>query len=609
MSVFGQSLKGRFAALGLIIVLVLGALLVRLWSLQILSGETFAAQSEDNRVREVTLMAPRGRIFDRNGKPLVANRPTLAVVAAPSVLRDKALLAKLSAVINVQVPEIVRRIQTTKQEALQPRTVAVDVPQHAVSYLSEHQSDFPGVEVQVIPVREYPNGNLAAHVLGYVGGISEEQLKEKDFASYTLADVVGKSGVEREFETVLQGDRGSQQLEVDAKGRIHRVLQRREPIAGRDVQLTIDVDVQRVTEAALANAMREARNQYDTENKPFAGNAGAAVVMDVRTGEIIAMASAPTYDPKAFLGGIRPDVWKSMNATESDFPLNDRAVMYPPASTFKVVTGLAGLELGLTTADTGFHCAGVWFFPGHENSAASWWKKKCWKPEGHGSIDFVTGVEDSCDSVFYSLGYQFYTTPGEKLQAFARGSGFGQKTGIDLPGEIGGRVPDIAWKKEFNTFFPEYQQWLPGDTVNMAIGQGDVLVTPLQQAVLFGAVANGGSIMKPYVLKEVSGRDGAGVMRRALLGVTTAGTAKSAFSDFPVEVAGKTGTAQVKGKQDLAWFAAFAPAAEPKYAVVMVVEQGGHGGSVTGPAVRQIIAQLSGLPPVFVPSSAVDTSR
>jgi penicillin-binding protein 2 len=316
---------------------------------------------------------------------------------------------------------------------------------------------------------------------------------------------------------------------------------------------------------------------------------------------------------------------------------------YAPASTFKVVTGLAALKEGYTTGGTDFTCAGTWKFPGHEDSNASWWKKKCWKADGHGTITFITGVEDSCDAVFYTLGYKFWetgatkSTPGERLQAFARGCGLGVKTGIDLPGEVAGRVPDAAWKKKLNGIIaPEYAAWVPGDTVNMAIGQGDLLVTPLQLADVFAGVANGGQVMKPHVLQMVMASGGKSAvlaakprvidtipatadeldtMQRALEGVTTVGTAKGAFLGFGVPVAGKTGTAQVGNqaknakdkKDDYAVFAGYAPAADPRYAVSVVIEQGGHGGSVAAPAAREVFGQLLGLPVVHV--STEDASR
>jgi penicillin-binding protein 2 len=636
MSVFGQELKSRFAVLGGIVVLVLAVLLVRLWSMQIISGESYAELSKNNRVREVTIRAPRGRILDAKGRVLVTNRPALAVAVAPAAARDEATIARLSALLGMPVKDIQKRIASTKLEAVQPRIVAIDVRQTAIDYLAEHTDQFPGVEVQVVPIRTYPQGRLAAHVLGYVGEISDEEMKQPGMSSYAAGDIIGKAGVEREYESVLQGEKGHLYLEVDARGRVRKVLDRREPVAGRDIRLTIDIDTQRVAEQALVNAFSEARRQ-----KFYKANAGALVVMDVKTGGIVAMASAPTYDPGKFVSGISQKEWRALNATESEYPLNDRAVMsqYPPASTFKVVTGLAALQQGFTGEGTDYTCKGTWWFPGHENSKAKWWTKKCWKADGHGTLSFFSGIEQSCDTVFYTLGYKFYEAPGERLQAFARAVGFGRKTNVDLPGEAPGRVPDAAWKRSLNeTIAPEYAQWVPGDTVNMAIGQGDLLVTPIQMAGVFGALANGGDVLRPHVLDQVMASGGknpalvaktvvagkvpgtAGnlaIMQRALVGVTRDGTAKGTFAGFAETVAGKTGTAQVgspnlpKGsplkKDDYALFGGYAPADAPRYAIAVVIEQGGHGGSVAAPAAREVFAQLAGLPIVHV--SAQDQSR
>lgn len=598
-------LKSRFAALGLVVVVVLGLLLLRLWTMQVLHGSEFASLAEQNRVREVSTVAPRGRILDRNGRELVTNRATMAVVVSASARSDKEMLGRLSSLLNMPVADIEAKVSSVKEAALAPRVVAIDVPFQAVAYLSEHSREFPGVEVQTRAVRVYPQGALAAHVLGYTGEISDADLTSQDFAGYAMGDVVGKAGAEREFEKALQGDRGREIIEVDASGRPRKVIERLDPVIGRDVVLTIDSKVQAVTEKALQDAMADAHK----EKFPKA-RAGAALAIDVRTGEIISMASLPSYDPTVFLGGISNKEWRSLTSTSSEYPLTNRAIMaqYPAASTFKAVTGLAGLEYGMTTAGSTYNCQGRWTGMGVQ------WKKWCWKHTGHGLETFVAGIRDSCDTVFYEIGYKFYKDHGEKLQKFARKMGFGRLTGIDLPGEASGRVPDAKWKRAYNENYPEYQRWLPGDTVNMAIGQGDLLVTPLQLAQAYAGIANGGKIMRPHVLKQVLGSDGKAVvtqksqvavdtgvsagnlrtMRSALVAVTQSGTGKGAFTGFPITVAGKTGTAQVAGRDDYAWFVGFAPAENPKYCVVVAVEQGGHGGSVAGPAARQILGALLG---------------
>jgi penicillin-binding protein 2 len=611
-------LRSRFATLGLVVVAVLGLLLLRLWTMQVLHGSEFASLAEQNRVREVTTVAPRGRILDRNGRELVTNRATMAVVVQASARDNKEMLGRLSSLLNMPVSDIEARVSSVKEAALAPRVVAIDVPFAAVAYISEHSREFPGVEVQTRAVRVYPQGALAAHVLGYTGEISDADMTSSEFAGYAMGDMVGKAGAERQFEKALQGDRGREIIEVDAAGRPRKVIERLEPVIGRDVVLTIDSKVQAITESALQQAMTDAHK----EKFPKA-RAGAAVAIDVRTGEVISMASLPSYDPTLFLGGISNKAWRSLTSTGSEYPLTNRAIMaqYPAASTFKAVTGLAGLEYGMTTAGSTYNCQGRWTGMGAQ------WKKWCWKHTGHGLETFVGGIRDSCDTVFYEIGYKFYKDHGEKLQKFARKMGFGKATGIDLPGEARGRVPDAKWKRAYNENYPEYQQWLPGDTVNMAIGQGDLLVTPLQLAQAYAGIANDGKIMRPHVLKQVLGSDGKPVvtqkpqvavntgvsagnlrtMRSALVAVTQTGTGKGAFAGFPINVAGKTGTAQVAGRDDYAWFVGFAPAENPKYCVVVAVEQGGHGGSVAGPAARQILGALLGQKVEHV--TATDQSR
>jgi len=618
MSTFRQTLRPRFAALAGVVLLVLGLLFVRLWTMQVLSGSAYAAQADQNRVREITTVAPRGRILDRNGKELVANRATMAVVVAPSARDDEDLLNRLSALLDVPAADLKERVESVKEAALASRVVAIDVPLSVVAYLSEHESQFPGVEVEMRAVREYPQGKLAAHVLGYTGEISETEMADPEFKDYDPTDVVGKAGSEKSFESVLQGDRGRKLLEVDAAGQPRRVIAETEPEPGRDVMLTIDSEVQAVAEKALGDALKDAHQQ-----KYPKARAGAIVALDVRNGEVLAMASAPSYDPTMFLGGVSTKQWRSLTSTESEYPLTNRAIMaqYPPASTFKAFTGLAGLQYGKTRQWATYECAGNWIRMGKQ------WKKWCWKHSGHGTESFMAGIADSCDTVFYNIGYEFYLDKGEKLQKFSRSFGYGRVTGVDLPGEADGRVPDAAWKKAYNENYPEYQRWLPGDTVNMAIGQGDMLVTPLQVASSYAGIANGGDVMKPHLMRQVLGGDGRAVltpkaevafapkvsdrnlsiMRGALEDVVTDGTAAGAFRGFGEPVAGKTGTAQVAGKDDYAWFVGYAPANNPKYVVAVAIEQGGHGGSVAAPAARQVLAALLGEKVEHV--SASDESR
>jgi penicillin-binding protein 2 len=486
-----------------------------------------------------------------------------------------------------------------------------------VAYLYEHQAEFPGIAVEPAAVREYPKPVVASQVLGYTGEISKAQMDSGQFPGAKLGDIVGKSGVEQYYDLALQGEKGFNIYEVDASGQPARTISHGDPRAGSDVQLTIDRNVQAVAEKALADAIVSAHHAGFKKAK-----AGAAVVLDVKTGGIVAMASAPTYDPSQFVNGITNAQWKSLNATAAEYPLNNRAITssYPPGSTFKAIVAMGALTDGIIRTSTQFNCVGIWKDMGKPY-------KKNWTTQDFGMHSVVWAIEQSNDTFFYNVGKAFWKTPGEKLQAFARSVGFGSKLGVDLPGEVPGRVPDAAWKKAYNVGYPQYQTWLGGDTVNMSIGQGDLLVTPLQLCDYYATLANGGRPMRPHVLKAVLGGNGKpalvasttvfarpqlsqtnlATMRQALIGVTTAGTGASAFGGFPVEVAGKTGTAQVRGKDDYAWFACYAPASKPRYAIVVMIEQGGHGGSIAAPAARQIMSKLFNVP--WRPVVAHDVSR
>jgi penicillin-binding protein 2 len=617
MVTFREQLKGRFAVFGAIVLVVLGALGVRLWSMQVLSAGQYVAAAANNSTREISLPAPRGEILDSRGRPLVTNRSVMTVTAPSSTSVDTTLVARLSSVIDVPVADIQKKLASFKEQRLAPHVLRTDIPLATAAYLEEHAAEFPGVQVQAAAVREYPFGSLAAHILGYTGEISEAQLAASSLPDAAMGDIVGKTGVEAQYDKVLQGVKGFQRLEVDNQGRAVSVLAQGEPLAGKNIELTIDKDIQAIAEKALANAIAHANSLG------FKAKAGAAVVLDVNTGAVIAMASAPTYDPSSFLNGISNATWQSLNATSSQYPLTNRAIMsaYPPGSTFKAVVAMAALQDSLITPSTVIYCPAHWMGFGKQ------WAKWNWDHVTNAHLSLVGAIEQSNDSFFYSVGKLFYEAPGEKMQAFATSVGFGKALGIDLPGEVGGRVPTAAWKKAFNQNYPEYQAWVPGDTVNMAIGQGDLLVTPLQLANYYATLANGGHVMLPHVLQAVLGADGSpafvvtptvlpgptlsaanlATLRAALVGVTTVGTGAPAMKGFSTSVAGKTGTAQMAGKDDYAWFACYAPANKPRYAVVVLVEQGGHGGSVAEPAARQILSKLFSVK--YKAVYAVDNSR
>lgn len=602
-----EKIQRRMAFFGVFAVIVFSILLGRLWFLQVLMGRELSAQAESNRIRAVPLRAPRGIIYDRNGKVLVENRPGLVISVIPSVVeKNPDVLKRLASMLGMPLDEIKKKLKEKTADPLKPRVIKEDVDDKTVVYIKEHQNDFPGVKIQVEAIRDYPCGELLAHVLGYVGEVSEDELSQKEYQTYSLGDIVGKTGVERTYESFLKGEKGEQKLEVNASGDPLKILSTKDPIPGHNLVLTIDKDIQEVTEKALVDAISVAHKQ-----KYPNADAGAAVVVDPKTGEILAMASYPTYDPRLFVGGISSKDWKRVTSKESNYPLNNRAITcsYPPGSTFKVVTAIAGFAGKLVGPKDRFHCSGKWIGMGKK------WAKYCWRRSGHGYVNLDPAVVQSCDVYFYEIGYRLYKSGQEQLQEWARKFGIGALTEIDLPFETSGRVPDKEWKKQWNKNNPEYQTWMPGDTVNLAIGQGDLLTTPLQMANIYSVIANGGTLYRPTVAEKLLTSEGrtshkfqpkplrdleldpvmVETLKQDLEQVCQRGTAAGAFSGFPKRVAGKTGTSQVRGKDDFAWFACYAPAEDPQYVVVVMVEEGGHGGSVAAPAARQILSRIFGV--------------
>ncbi len=491
------------------------------------------------------------------------------------------------------------------------------MPEQVAAFIKEHQLDFSYVAIESKPVREYPNGALAAHILGYLGEVSEDELKLEKYKDYRMGDEIGREGVENTYESYLAGRKGEQRIEVNAAGYPVHTFQTRQAQAGDDLYLTIDKDLQIVAENLLTDALKQARKSYDAESKKnYQAPAGAVVVMNPNNGEILAMASAPTYDPRLFIGGIPQESWDALNNPANHYPLNNRAVAnsYPPGSIMKAITASAALAEGLTTPDTVYFDRGIWTGAGEQ------WPQYCWFKSGHGRITLNEGIVQSCDTVFYEIGLEFYkirNTRGEKLQEYASRFGLGSPTGIDLPGEDGGRIPTKAWKERWNRKNPEYQIWYPGDATNLAIGQGDLLTTPLQMAVVYSAIANGGIVDRPHVVKRMEwegriikenrrtkmGELGIppavlNTVRADLEKVVTRGTGKGAFEGFPfnrVSVAGKTGSAEMSGKQPAAWFVAYAPADKPQYVVAVMIEEGGHGVAAAAPVARKIIENIYGI--------------
>jgi penicillin-binding protein 2 len=621
-----MSSRLRLSVLGIVVVSLFAVMFARLWYLQVLASPEFEVQASQNQVRVVTTPAPRGRILDRHHRVLVDNRYANVVTVTRDEVKNKdQVLSRLSALLGTPVADLEKRMTDQRYSPYKPVPVAEDVSKESLVYISEHQDLFPGVEATRQAIRTYPNGTIAANVLGYVGEINDTELAARKHEGYRLGDTVGKTGIEKIYEDDLRGTPGVERLQVDARGKSLGPLSSTAPQQGHDVVLTIDLEVQRLAEESLAKGIDAARKAHTKDGKGFPAPAGAVVVLDPRDGSVLALASHPTYDPAAFLNGISQADYHFLQDPANHLPLNDRTVtgQYAPGSTFKLITALAGLRSGLiqpntTIVDKGSLRVGNRTF---RNAGGA----------HYGPVNLQKAITVSSDVYFYSMGASFWARRGQlgetPIQDTARLFGLGDKTGIPLRPEMSGRVPDPEGRKKLHELkpqaFPE-GKWFPGDNVNLAIGQGEMVVTPLQLANAYATFANGGTLWEPRVASQVEDRSGHVVrtidsivkrkidlppqqrdpILRGLMGVThdPKGTARGAFLGFPLDrfpVAGKTGTAQVHGKQDTALFASFAPADSPapEYAIVSVVEEAGFGGSISAPIVRRIYDGIIGASP------------
>jgi penicillin-binding protein 2 len=625
----------RTSIIGVIALALFSALFARLWYLQVAATTEYAAAAERNAVRSITEPPIRGRILDAKGRVLARNRiaNVITIDRKTSKADQEGDVARLATLL--QVPEVTlhKKLDDPRVSPYSPVPVAIDVPYNILSYVSEHREQFPGVKAEPIAIRQYVNGSTAAHVLGYVGEINEEEMNaQPPSADYALGDDIGKAGVEQTYESELRGRPGVQQVEIDSTGKVLRTLHTTPPTAGHDVQLTLDVDVQKVAEQALAEGIASAQQVQDKTNKEkfekFKAPGGAVVVLDATDGSVVAMASNPTYNPNSFADGIPTSTWKLLNDPAGHYPLIDRAVVgqYAPGSTFKLVTAIAGLQSGEITPTQTIEDKGKYVNPTdkrefrNDNSAV------------YGRVDLPHALTVSSDVFFYTIGGDLYYRDrhglpgGDQIQKSARELGFGKTTGIALPNEATGRVPDAAWKQKVHEQNPAafpYPDWLPGDNILSAVGQGDVLATPLQLANAYATLANGGTVYQPRLASGVLNPDGTKVRdlppNKAAIAAIPArdtllagfqgvvadrkGTAAGVFAGFPEGmVGGKTGTAQVQGKQNTSLFVGMTPAMSPKYVVVAVIEESGYGAAVAAPVVRAVMQQLNGMPvtPVVV---------
>lgn len=611
----GSNTKIRFRIVLYLLVIVSIVLMLRLYFLQVMSGELYAELASESIAREKTVSAPRGNIYGRNGKLLVKSVPVKAVAVEPHIIsKNEEVMKALSDCLDMPYEEIKEKVEQSNVSYLDRVILKQDIDTATMIYLKENSSKFPGVEVVDVYLREYNFGFLASHLLGYTGEIDEDRLKSEIYANdYEGGDQIGLTGLEETYESVLKGKKGKIIYEVDPLERPVSILEEIDPISGNDLYLTIDIDLQRVVEEILYQSILEVKQKKIRDTDEYYNvPGGAVVVLNPKNGQILAMASYPIFNPELFVGGISQDNWDYLNDPENYYPLNNRAVMsFPPGSAIKIVPAYAGLAEDIISERGRLNCAGVWLGLGKD------FPKSCWS--SHGSLDIRGAIKNSCDIYFYQVGYGLFTKNNnmeELLQKYLRIFGFGSLTGIDLPHEDEGLVPDKEWKKDYFKDQVEYSVWFPGDTVNMAIGQGDLLVTPLQMVQAFSILANRGIEYKPYLVKEI--RDAGGnlfsessreqyqdlnldeyfieIIEDGLVQVVSpGGTAASVFMDFPLDripVAGKTGTAEFYGRQDYAWFASYAPVGNPEYVVVAMLEEAGSGGSNVAPIVEKIYRYL-----------------
>jgi penicillin-binding protein 2 len=596
----------RFRLLMILPTLFFGAIFIRLVALQVVRGAEYRQQAEENRIRPEILRAHRGRLLDRQGRVLADNAPSFHLSLDPrdrAFRRDRAALEgvvrELARLLGRDPEALLADVEKARRAALPPITLARNLNFATLSALEERMDHLPGVEVRAEPARRYPYGTLAAHLIGYLGEVSEEELEQGDAKRpYRRGDLIGRSGVERYCEGFLRGVDGVEYVQVDALGRRADLFEELPTVSsqpGNDVVLTLDLGLQRAAEAALDSVPSLQSKEFGEEVPP---HPGAVVALDPRNGEILAMASRPAFDPNLFIGGLSAEDWKIVSG--EGHPLLNRAIQsaYPPGSTFKIVTALAGLHEGVLDplVPMSSSCRGGYPFGNRVFH--------CWKREGHGSLVLRDAMARSCDIYFYQVGIRL---GADRLTRFAAACSLGVPTRIDLPQERSGLVPTMEWFKSARGGAPG-----PGAALNFAIGQGELLLTPIGLARLAAAVANGGTLVRPHVFREALDREGnrmgegidpgtavgripatdaeIAIVRAALEAVVMdpSGTGKRVRVE-PYTAAGKTGTAQNPHGQDHALFVCFAPAESPEIVIAVVLEESGHGGAVAAPAARRVL--------------------
>ena len=601
-----DAIKKKIRVFAILVIFVFICLSMRIWYLQILKWQYLTGLSENNRVRMVSLPAYRGTIKDRNGETLVSIRPSFNLYITPEDAGDSgSSLDLLAKKIKFKRGKLKKSIG--REKSFKDILIKADISREEVAFIEENNMRLPGIKIKAEPLRNYVYKDLMSHTLGYLGEISKSKLKNTNNLFYSQGDFVGKNGLENIFESTLRGKKGHKEVEVDVSGRELKTIRRLPSESGNNLILTLDVKVQAELEKAMTSTPEKIVN-------------GSAVVIKVQTGEILAIASKPTFDPNEFAEGITSGSWRKLINDEMH-PLQNRSIhsQYPPGSTYKIAVAYAALEEGVIDPETTIYC------PGHFKLGRG--RYRCWKKSGHGAMNLHDALVQSCDVYFYTLGHRMGI---DTLARYAKKFGFGTPAGIGLSREKSGLVPSTQWKLKNRK-----KAWLLGETISASIGQGYNLVTPLQQANMMAAVANGGMLLKPYIVKRIEEPGGTTikeffpeirgqitgssenleVIRKALRDVVNGvrGTGKRSRLKNII-VSGKTGTVQVvrmKSNEELekedevpykyrdhAWFVAFAPYEKPEIAVAVLVEHGGHGGTTAAPIAKKIFKKYFKLYPL-----------
>ena len=589
-----EILNRRLRTVSILVFVIISALIIRLWFLQIVNGPLYRTQSENNRIHLQKITPFRGMITDRKGELLVDNRPSFDLYIIPEDIQDRnQFLAGLKFLIDIDTEQISDKLdKTSNLYSFRSILIKKDITRDELAVIETHLFNMPGLSVQPSLQRSYLFGNLASHVIGYLGEINENELKSGKYPDNDAGDLIGKSGVEGKWHNYLNGIAGGKQVEMDAAGRKLQDLSIKPPVPGMNIILTIDKDLQSLAEENLKDKK------------------GAIVALNPNNGEIFAIASSPAIDPNMFIGGIHKTEWEKM-ISSSDSPLQNRAIsgQYPPGSSFKIVMALAGLEEGAIDPDELITCPGTYTLGNHAY--------QCWKEGGHGNVNFQRAITESCDIYFYKIGIRLGI---DKIAHYAKMCGLGQKTGFELGNEAEGLIPTSEWKlKRFGV------PWQLGETVSSSIGQSYVLTTPLQMARLISAVFNGGKLYQPKIVMYIGNenddvyrfeptligelgirRENLELLKKALISVVNDPQGTGARAKIQgIKVAGKTGTAQVVALEkiknprsddevsdafeDHAWFVAIAPAENPQIALAVLIEHGGHGSGAAAPIARDLI--------------------